>query len=178
MSLIFAKQGQVLCSAYLLSPELLILSLTSFICLMKRTKPRCKCFLLCCWHLKTAINMEDVCQACVSSPSVFLRGCTGLLFGRWLLEKGLWNPFPPLCDKMWRLCVFFRRLSSRHPMLLPCGAVSPSTSRAAGEFSTQPWALEATPVSCCCYSSCRQRQKAIRHPNRWCLRLCERKAYS
>lgn len=96
------------------------------------------------------------------------------LFGRWLLEKWLWNPFHPLCDKVRRLSVFFRRLSSRRPMLLPCGAVSHSTSWAASGFSTQPWALEATPVSCCYSSSCRQRQKAIRHPNRWSLRLCER----
>lgn len=81
------------------------------------------------------------------------------------LEKDpwLWSPLPPLCYKVWRLSVVFRRPSSRPPMPSPCGAVSPSTSRAAGGFSQQPWALGATPASFCRSSSCKQRQKAIRH---------------
>lgn len=151
--------SQVFCSAYLLSPELRVLSLISFIRLIK-----CNQVALCsaARHLGTPQPRSQ-------------HGGTlaGLIWGspvssvgapRWqmALEKGAHGceTLSPFCmTRCGGLSVVFRRPRSRPPTLLPCGAVSPSTSPAAGGFSRRPWLPEATPVSRCC-SSCRQRRKS------------------
>lgn len=132
----------------------------------------CECSLLRCRHLMTP---QPCSQHGASSPALF-----GLSIGSPLADgfreraHGYETLSPLSNDKVRRLSVVFRRPRSRPPMLSPCGAVLPSTARAAGAFSRRSLLPEATPVSRCRCSSCRQRQKAIRHRSHQSPGLCKR----
>lgn len=119
---------------------------------------RCKCS----GHRSLQANMENMCRPYVGSPVPCWRALHRTP-NRQMASEKVMKPFPFLTDEVLRLSILIGRLCWRPSVLSPSGAVSSSTSPAAGGFSTQPWALKETPVSCPCSSSYKN-IKAIRHP--------------
>lgn len=142
-----------------------------------KCKSNCKCSLLRCRHFMT----PQPTWSWSTGPTLALQ-CfpEGLLHGapHWKMasEKGPgYETLSSLCIRRRRgYLIIFRRPWCRPPVLSPCGVVSASSFPAAGGFSMQPWAEEATPVCCHRSSSCRQRVNTVTRLNPESPRLFER----